>query len=1297
MGGIYRFVVGALNQAPTWTQPSFSAFPGGQQTSQSFANFVSDPDTPTINLTFAKVGTWPAWLTLSSTSILCATNAPVTTITGLVISASDGTTVVNSPAFSVQVVKATNRPPSWTQSIPSQPMNPTPTTPATFDFRSVTADLDGDALSYQPLNPVTLPAGFSINGPLLQCTTTAANGAVALQFRAWDGGAVGSGASTDSPAITFIVQSSSQSLPVWSTIPPTLQASFGSPASVATYCSGALQFAISPNSPTSATTLSNAGITLSSSGLFTVSSSASAATTGQIIVRATNSAGTADSGPFAIQVIVAVSGPFAIQVQYRRAPGRPTTFAVGAYAGPAGAGKHWAYNKVGNRWYSVNGDNNLPAVPDPETFWNYEQGTGYNNECIPSVDLTDDDSWCFQIRRHADLTQSEFQWFRPDDCFACVRTAPQNGDPVEIFGFWGNGTYSFNSIIQNCVNGTETHAPNLILEIPGSTASTWVQPAPGRAKMFGNVIAAFDPKQSLGNGKGAWRRKTHVDIPEYKTGGTWRAIYDPIRDKFLIPTIGGSILVYDPITDKDMTPRGTGGTAILWRYNGDDPSMQYFGRFGGFIRNDILYIIDNLGQNLLHFSVGIPSAINNLLALDLTQFFAWVNSGTLGTINVVTQPRPNILTKVQRLPDTGLNYTARYVSLVHDTANDAIVLHGSRDTWVRPFVPAAGHTIDEWQKFPRLEGWLYEGFTGYVTISGPNQFCPTNGNFDPPADDGQRVIGFDGHSFEITLDNASSWNGTITLQKCNSMVGGTAWQDVQTFTGAAVVPYPEHDGFTIWRIGCKAGDWVSGSIRVYLGYRQPAPSYECRYDSSYGGMFHSSYQLDTGAIALYNANFTPAQPNSKNMYAVTKLSPLPAYIPAPGVVKAISTNTLFNIKANPLPGNDGHGVGSIFAYNSGIVAPDYGTHGALVQPAGGGYHYMGTENYLFDFAPASLAWRMLNAPDKVVIPVGQTAYNGPGELQPAWVQNPSLSPNYDGVNGEWKDGSGNLIQPASTQGYESVDYFPPYAGGAQPYGSLLRFVNGGVPFQMNATHSFDLSANSNAGWKRAATTLVSGIQDSNFYGCHCAWHGGLRRFIALPNRDGSTIGYSFTKVWYLDMENRPSRGVGLHGTFTTTVGYQPQSGSTLIYWPGMEVVVSLGKNAAETAYAIQYYDPYDSTRAPQYVAINGMPALTGYRWGFTFYPEGQCFYAKPGATSTSTDPNAQKIWKITPPAFNWRNRAWSAQEITMGGTSSGGSDVVAGGDNVAGFSKNFGYNPKIGCIVWCAGASFPVYAYRPVP
>ena len=60
-------------------------------------------------------------------------------------------------------------------------------------------------------------------------------------------------------------------------------------------------------------------------------------------------------------------------------------------------------------------------------------------EHINSFDLSDDDSWTYEMPRYALRTHSQWQWWAPDDATTCARTNPRNGDPPEIFGFWSVG------------------------------------------------------------------------------------------------------------------------------------------------------------------------------------------------------------------------------------------------------------------------------------------------------------------------------------------------------------------------------------------------------------------------------------------------------------------------------------------------------------------------------------------------------------------------------------------------------------------------------------------------------------------------------------------------------------------------------------------------------------------------------------------------------------------------------------------------------------------------------------------
>ena len=258
-------------------------------------------------------------------------------------------------------------------------------------------------------------------------------------------------------------------------------------------------------------------------------------------------------------------------------------------------------------------------------------------------------------------------------------------------------------------------------------------------------------------------------------------------------------------------------------------------------------------------------------------------------------------------------------------------------------------------------------------------------------------------------------------------------------------------------------------------------------------------------------------------------------------------------------------------------------------------------------------------------------------------------------------------------------------------GSLVRFVSrvGATSGGSNGSHIFDLSARSNAGWKRASTGL-STILASDYYGTSVCWHGSLRKFIAFA---AGLHGLPSTGVWYLDMENRPTKGVGLHGAWSVPT-FTTMDSATSRYWPGHEVVILFGLNSATSAWALQYFDPYTPTRAPAYLSLTGpdvlpYPLLENVKWGFAYYPEGNCFFAKPPAqTRGGVDPYSQNLWS-TPPLYNWRNRPWTVEKLTFGG------DMLPPGKNESSISKRFGWNPKIGCLVWVGSTSTAVYAYRP--
>ena len=544
---------------------------------------------------------------------------------------------------------------------------------------------------------------------------------------------------------------------------------------------------------------------------------------------------------------------------------------------------------------------------------------------------------------------------------------------------------------------------------------------------------------------------------------------------------------------------------------------------------------------------------------------------------------------------------------------------------------------------------MFDSTTETRTITGPNQWSPSNvNNWEAKLafTAGDLYQSFDSAPFEIFIGAGVGWRGKITVQMCLDKF--TAWQDMFQFDGlsqiAQIVPRTATGAF--WRIGCKPGDWISGTIPVALRYTNYVYSGECKYDPAYGGMFHTPFQSGDPGLNQSRVEVLPAFRTSDNMYSVVKLSVLPSYIPSPGNVKTISTNFLNSagVKPVPLP-HTPNGFGSIIdGFQRGVMAEDDGAYGSLIVMGGGGYHYQGNEVYRFDYDPASpqgLKWQRISDPSRYTIDVSN------GGLWNSADPNNTGPAKWNAVWNEWADGSAG-----SSQGYDDWDYLPSYSGGG-PRGSIVRCetkvgVTGGGS---NGAHRFDLTARSIAGWSRASTGLSNG-GGQNSYGTAWCWHGSLRKFIGIQAGGG---GVPTAVVLYLDFENRPTKGVGAFGSWVVT-SYRTMDAPVSRYWPGREVIILFGLQNDGTVsprWTLQWFDPYNaaSQRPPQYLTLTGdvlpYPLPNNGKWGFAYYPPGDCFYARPPGALISD--YAQYIWKITPPSYNWRNRPWTVQRIRMGG------------------------------------------------
>lgn len=188
--GLFRFRVGAPevppdNLPPVWTVvPTLTVAYG--TTTADVAQYVDDPEGGLM--TYAKAGTWPSYLSLDTvTGVITATvNAPVSTVSELQVSATDGGGLsTTSDEFSVSIIKGTNRAPKWQTPLPAF----TVTAGGSISAGAYASDLDADDIDFVPVPPTVLPAGFSLNEETGQISINAATtaGTYSFRLRATDG------------------------------------------------------------------------------------------------------------------------------------------------------------------------------------------------------------------------------------------------------------------------------------------------------------------------------------------------------------------------------------------------------------------------------------------------------------------------------------------------------------------------------------------------------------------------------------------------------------------------------------------------------------------------------------------------------------------------------------------------------------------------------------------------------------------------------------------------------------------------------------------------------------------------------------------------------------------------------------------------------------------------------------------------------------------------------------------------------------------------------------------------------
>ncbi len=69
---------------------------------------------------------------------------------------------------------------------------------------------------------------------------------------------------------------------------------------------------------------------------------------------------------------------------------------------------------------------------------------------------------------------------------------------------------------------------------------------------------------------------------------------------------------------------------------------------------------------------------------------------------------------------------------------------------------------------------------------------------------------------DIVIEPDDSWSGTITVQR--SFDNGDSWHDTDSFTSGIGSYLIEKSSKALLRIGCKTGNYSSGTCKVMLTY-----------------------------------------------------------------------------------------------------------------------------------------------------------------------------------------------------------------------------------------------------------------------------------------------------------------------------------------------------------------------------------------------------------------------------------------------------------------------------------------------
>jgi hypothetical protein len=375
---------------------------------------------------------------------------------------------------------------------------------------------------------------------------------------------------------------------------------------------------------------------------------------------------------------------------------------------------------------------------------------------------------------------------------------------------------------------------------------------------------------------------------------------------------------------------------------------------------------------------------------------------------------------------------------------------------------------------------------------------------------------------------------------------------------------------------------------------------------------------------------------------VRPASGMPAWVPAPGVLKSIHLNDLSTL--NPCPGNncwyteaDGQN-GPWSLWTGSVFASDYGPYGAMVNAGGGHGGYDGTELYISEITANGVMHKRLNDP---------VPFNFLSQVDTAWS---------DFLY------EGNYVVPA-THTYSHPTYLSPLNGGGVKGSWCLPFNvyenTGGLQ-----PHAVDLDTGVST--RLTTNTLSLSGGGSGPYGGSFVDKRGV--LWAMPNQNATQHGK-------IDLRQTPKTLVAANGFSAPGYYFIP------VYVESKDMMMGFYCNYGQTTPRADGFDLSSGTPVafPLPITVTGtVPTVRGPGFGCDWCPETGKFYCYEGVGDTT-------LFVLTPPAGDWKTGAWTWSTEVMGGEAPVNINVARPNGTGGNPFTKWKYNPAIKCFMWMQG------------